>query len=92
MSVEQSRHNSDQLYRLTKNKHKTLKRLFKKTENIYRENGSFFLTSPSKFKKSKSFFCNNTFPVVCRTLIESIDIDTNDDLNVAKKLVNFKFN
>ena len=42
--------------------------------------------------RNKSFFCNNTFPVVCRTLIESIDIDTVDDLNVAKKLINFKFN
>ena len=46
----------------------------------------------SIFKKNKSFRNNNTFPLVCRTIIESIDIDTKDDLNTAKKFVNFKFN
>ena len=91
IGFEQCRHNSDDLFRLKK-KQKTLKKLFNRTENIFRENGSFALTSPSEFIKNKSFRNNNTFPIVCRTIIESIDIDTKDDWNIAKKLVNFKFN
>ena len=87
MSVAKSKHNSDKHYRLSKKKHKTLKKLFKRIENIYRENGSFFLTSPSTLKKNKSFFHNNTYPVVCKAIIESIDIDTKDDWNIAKKLI-----
>ena len=92
MSVAKSKHNSNTHYILTKKKYKTLKKLFNKTENIYRNNGSFFLTSPSEIRKNKSFFSNNTYPVICRTIIESIDIDTKDDWNIARKLVNFKFN
>ena len=92
ISVEQCRRNSDNLFRLTKRKHKSLKKLFKKTENIFRANGNFALTSPSEFMKNKSFYNNNTFPLVCRTAIESIDIDTKEDWKIAKKLVNFKFN
>ena len=90
ISVEQCRHNSDNIFRLTKKKYKYLKRLFKKTENIYRTNGSYFLTSPSELRKHKSFYNNNIIPLVCRTIIESVDIDTKDDWNVAKKLKNFK--
>ena len=92
ISVEQCRHNSDNLCRLTKKKHKSLKKLFKKTENIFRTNGNFALTSPSEFMKNKSFYNNNIFPLVCRTAIESIDIDTKEDWKIAKKLVIFKFN
>ena len=92
ISVEQCRHNSDNLFRLTKKKHKSLKKLFKKTENIFRTNGNFALTSPSEFMKNKSFYNNNIFPLVCRTAIESIDIDTKEDWKIAKKLVIFKFN
>ena len=40
----------------------------------------------------ESFYNNNTFPLVCRTAIESIDIDTKEDWKIAKKLVIFKFN
>ena len=92
ISVEQCRKNSDDLFRLTKKKNKSLKKLFKNTENIFRTNGNFALTYPSAFIKNKSFHNNNIFPLVCRTRIESIDIDTKDDWNTAKKLVNFKFN
>ena len=92
ISVEQCRRNSDNLFRLTKKKYKSLTKLFKKTENIFRANGNFALTSPSEFMKNKSFYNNNTFPLVCRTAIESIDIDTKEDWKIAKKLVNFKFN
>ena len=83
-----------QLYqrKIEKLKNKYLKKLLKNTENIYRENGSFYLTSSSNLRKNKSFYSNNTFPLVCKLMIESIDIDTKDDLNIAKKLVNFKFN
>ena len=62
------------------------------TENIFRTNGNFALTSPSEFMKNKSFYNNNIFPLVCRTAIESIDIDTKEDWKIAKKLVIFKFN
>ena len=92
ISADQCRRNSDNLFRLTKKKYKSLTKLFKKTENIFRANGNFALTSPSEFMKNKSFYNNNTFPLVCRTAIESIDIDTKEDWKIAKKLVIFKFN
>ena len=34
----------------------------------------------------------NSFPLVCKSMIESIDIDTKDDWKIAKKLTNIKFN
>ena len=92
LGVEQSKSNSDHHFILTKTKNKYLKKLLKNTENIYRENGSFYLISPSNLRKNKSFYGNNTFPLVCKLMIESIDIDTIDDWKIAKKLVNFKFN
>ena len=79
-------------FKSTEGKYKSLKKLFKKTTNIYRSNGSYFLTSPYGLRKNKSFYSNNTFPLVCKLMIESIDIDTIDDWKIAKKLVNFKFN
>jgi len=87
ISVEQCRHNSDSFF-ILKKKQKFLKKLFNRTKNIFRLNGSFALTSPSEFIKNKSFHNNNTFLLVCRTVIESINIDTKDDWNIAKKLVN----
>jgi len=92
IGVEQCRHNSNQHFILTKTKNKYLKKLLKNTENIYRENGSFYLTSSSNLRKNKSFYSNNTFPLVCKLMIESIDIDTKDEWKIAKRLVNFKFN
>ena len=92
IGVEQCKHNSNKHFILTKTKNKYLKKLLKNTENIYRENGSFYLTSSLNLRKNKSFYSNNTFPLVCKLMIESIDIDTKDEWNMAKKLVNFKFN
>ena len=93
IGVEQCKYNSDNMYfKSTERKYKSLKKLFKKTTNIYRSNGSYFLTSPYGLRKNKSFYSNNTFPLVCKLMIESIDIDTIDDWKIAKKLVNFKFN
>ena len=92
IGVEQCRHNSDNMFRSTTKKYRSLKKLFKKTEHIYRSNGSYFLSSPSELRKHKSFYNNNIYPLVCKTIIESIDIDTKDDWNVAKKLINYKFN
>ena len=92
LGVEQSKYNSNQHFILRKSKNKSLKKLLKNTDNIYRTNGSFYLISPSNLRKNKSFYTNNTFPLVCKLMIESIDIDTIDDWKIAKKLVNFKFN
>ena len=93
IGAEQCKYNSDNMYfKSTERKYKSLKKLFKKTTNIYRTNGSYFLTSPYGLRKNKSFYSNNTFPLVCKLMIESIDIDTIDDWKIAKKLVNFKFN
>ena len=91
VGVEQCRHNSDNMFRSTKKKYKSLKKLLRKTENIYRANGSYFLSSPSKFRKNKSFFNNNTYPLVCKSKVESIDVDTKEDWDIAKKFINFKF-
>ena len=87
IGVEKCRHNSSNMFKFSKTKHKRLRNLYKKTENIYRTNGSYFL-SPKKLNKYKSFYNNNMYPLVCKRFAESIDIDTFDDWDVAKKLVN----
>ena len=92
IGVERSKYNSNNYHILSKTKNKYLKKLSKNTENIYRENGSFYLISPSNLRKNKSFYSNNTSPLVCKLMIESIDIDTKDEWKIAKRLVNFKFN
>jgi len=92
IGVKQSKYNSNNYYILSKTKNKSLKKLLKNTEAVYRVNGSFYLISPSNLRKNKSFYNNNTLPLVCKSMIESIDIDTKDDWKIAKKLVNIKFN
>ena len=92
LGVEQSKYNLNQHFILRKTKNKYSKKILINTENIYRENGSFYLISPSNLRKNKSFYSNNTFPLVCKLTIESVDIDTKDDWNIAKKLVNIKLN
>jgi CMP-N-acetylneuraminic acid synthetase len=92
IGVERSKYNSNNYHILSKTKNKSLKKLLKNPEAVYRVNGSFYLISPSNLRKNKSFYYNNTFPLVCKSMIESIDIDTKDDWKIAKKLVNIKFN
>ena len=92
IGVKQSKYNSNNYYILSKTKNKSLKKLLKNPEAVYRVNGSFYLISPSNLRKNKSFYSNNTSPLVCKLMIESIDIDTKDEWKIAKRLVNFKFN
>ena len=92
IGVERSKYNSNNYYTLNKTKNKSLKKLLKKTEDVYRVNGSFYLISPFNIRKNKSFYHNKTFPLVCNSMIESIDIDNKDEWKIAKRLVNFKFN
>ena len=92
MGVEKSKHNSSKYFVLSKIKNKSLKKILKKKENIYKENGSFYLISPSSLKKNESFYAKKIIPLVCKSMIESIDIDTEDDWKIAKKVVNLKLN
>jgi CMP-N,N'-diacetyllegionaminic acid synthase len=50
-------------------------------------NGSFYLTSPANIRKSKSFFDEETLPLITNNALESLDIDTENDLIVAKCIV-----
>ena len=61
-----------------------MKKLFKNTTNIYRGNGSYFLTSPSELRKNRSFYNDKISPLVCEGIIESIDIVTSEDRKTRK--------
>tara|TARA_B100000787_G_scaffold145254_1_gene115348 strand:+ start:1077 stop:1781 length:705 start_codon:yes stop_codon:yes gene_type:complete len=51
-------------------------------------NGSFYLISPLNLRKNKSFFIEPLIPLIINSKIESIDVDTEDDLHYAKYCLN----
>jgi len=50
-------------------------------------NGSFYLTSPANVKNNKSFLDKETLPLITNNAVESLDIDTEIDLTIAKCLI-----
>jgi CMP-N,N'-diacetyllegionaminic acid synthase len=50
-------------------------------------NGSFYLISPSMLREKKSFTYGETQPLVIDSVMESVDIDTEDDWLAAEKLL-----
>ena len=46
-------------------------------------NGSFYLTSPEKFRKYKNFSKKNFYPILIKKKQECIDINTEEDLKLA---------
>ena len=71
-----------------KNKGKTIfkKEKFKSISNkhIFKINGSFYLISPKMLRNNKSFICKKFTPLVMKSFRESIDIDNEKDLQIAK--------
>jgi len=53
-------------------------------KNIYHPDGSIYLIKPSILKKSKKFYGKHALPVIINSQKESIDIDTFEDLEIAK--------
>lgn len=50
-------------------------------------NGSFYLTSSANIKNNKSFLDKETLPLITNNAVESLDIDTEIDLTIAKCLI-----
>ena len=55
--------------------------------NNYIPNGSFYLISPKKFKKFKTFIPKDSIGVILKNKKEQIDIDFKSDLDFAKSFV-----
>lgn len=50
-------------------------------------NGTFYLISPTNIRKEQSFFSEKTLPLTITDELEAIDIDTEFDFKVAKRLI-----
>ena len=57
----------------------------KKQSDLYIPSGAFFLITKKTLVKNKSFTSNKMNFYKIKNIKESIDIDTYDDLNIAKK-------
>ena len=57
-------------------------------EKAYVVNGSFYLISPSVLREKKSFFSDNTIPLVINSKKEALDIDNKDDWALAEFYLN----
>ena len=53
-------------------------------EPVYVVNGSFYLISPSNLRSNKTFFAPKSAPLVVTSPLESIDIDTEWDFELAE--------
>ena len=58
----------------------------KREDFIFVPNGSVFIINKKVLKKNKNFFSNKMNYVLNKNFKENIDIDTQNDLNVAKKI------
>ena len=57
-----------------------------KLENIYKSNGSIYISKTKTFLKKKTFFYK-TFPYIMNSK-SSLDIDTKEDIKLLKKIKN----
>jgi len=55
--------------------------------SLYVINGSFYLSSPLTLRTRHSFYSVVTSPLICDSIIESIDIDTESEIEFAKFLL-----
>ena len=56
------------------------------SKNIIRLNGMIYLISPKNLKKYKSFFKPSIYPLINNSFRETIDLDTQEDWQIAEKL------
>jgi N-acylneuraminate cytidylyltransferase len=57
-------------------------------EPVYIVNGSFYLVTAKDLRKYKSFFIEESIPLVINSKIESLDIDTEQDWEFAEYCLN----
>ena len=75
---------------VSKSKSFNISKNFKKNNNIrnnYIPNGCFYLISPKKFKKFKTFTPKDSIGVILKNKKEQIDIDYKSDLEFAKSFI-----
>jgi len=51
---------------------------------LYTINGSFYLTSPTTLRTLRSFYSSVTLPIICESLTESLDIDTEAEFELGE--------
>jgi CMP-N-acetylneuraminic acid synthetase len=51
---------------------------------VYVVNGAFYLTTPSDLRGNHSFYAENMIPLIMNSEMESLDIDTEFDWQVAQ--------
>ena len=56
----------------------------KNSGNLYSINGSFYLTSPSTLRTLRSFYSSVTEPIICESITESLDIDTEAEFELGE--------
>jgi CMP-N,N'-diacetyllegionaminic acid synthase len=88
VAVSKFKYNAKNLYEMNE-MNKKLKRIAvkKKINNLYYVNGSFYIISIKEFLRKKSFISKNTHGFDIDNFKESIDIDTHEDLILAKKIL-----
>jgi CMP-N,N'-diacetyllegionaminic acid synthase len=59
--------------------------------NLYVVNGCFYLTNPTTLRTHKSFYSATTVPIICNSIIESLDIDTEADFQLGELYLNQVF-
>ena len=76
---------NDQINRLDDQSNVVLSR---DLNDLYIINGSFYLTSPSTLRTRKSFHSYVTKPLICDSIIDSLDIDTEMEFEFAERFYN----
>lgn len=56
----------------------------KSSGNLYSINGSFYLTSPATLRILRSFYSSITVPIICESITESLDIDTEAEFELGE--------
>ena len=59
-------------------------------KTLYRVNGLGYLLSPNTLRKEKTLIPKNAIGSIINSRIENIDIDNQEDLILAKKLISKK--
>jgi len=93
LSVSKLKHQSKNLFNI-KNKERNLYldsvSSNSKEKDIFAVNGAIYIISPQKLRNDKSFFSGKLKPIVIKSDVESIDIDTLFDFELAKIALNNK--
>ena len=91
IGISRSKNQNKQLYKLQNGmiaqveKTKLMHIFNKLSGNLFAINGSIYLISPSDLRLYGTFQPKNTMGLVVKSKKESIDIDTEDDLSLARK-------